>query len=487
MNKKLLSLAVAAGLASSSAMAVDLNNAAAPGSNVYATEIAIGAAGATVLAPTSNNSVTVNAGFSISDSTERYMRFDITGATFTDATGLALAVSDSGGAGGALEVQSSGGAAKDAYVIYEVTASGGDTVATTNDAVLALPNLTVTSIGAIGVTYSLFADAIDAVNNTTANALATNTGTVASAGAATSVTNTTTAGGKLASSLIDVTTGTKKFVAGSGGLTTTTNTIGSVTLADSATAGNQTDGATDVTHAIATASGTLVVTGDFTATQDLTALAPDGTYTAASAVFIDSATPYDCATSSLGATTVTATTATFAAFGAAASTNSAICIKVNSVSTIAAGSYSAVYTPKANTGYTLSATTLTTGTLSKNGSTTILNLALSPTGAYPSFIRVNNTSNIAGDVSITLINDDGDSETFDMGTVSGQTSSALAGQASSGLLNVVDLLTAAQAVDATFALGANSNKLRVSISGEFSTIAAQSITTSIDGNSFTTF
>jgi len=48
-------------------------------------------------------------------------------------------------------------------------------------------------------------------------------------------------------------------------------------------------------------------------------------------------------------------------------------------------------------------------------------------------------------------------------------------------------MAAAQAADATFDLGANSNKLRASISGEFSSIAAQSITTSIDGNSFTTF
>ena len=485
MNKKLLSLAVAAGLASSSAMAVDLN--AGTGSNVYATEIAIGAAGATVLAPVAANNVTVNAGFSISDSTERYMRFDITGATFTDATGLALVVDDSSGAGNALEVLSSGGAATDTYVIYEVTASGAATVATTNDAVLSLPNLSVTSIGAIGVTYSLFADAIDAVNNTTANALATNTGTVASAGAATTVANTTTAGGALASSLIDVTAGAAAFVVGAGGLTTSTNTIGSITLANSATAGNQTDGATDVTHTIATASGTLVVTGDFTATQDLTANAPDGTYTPGTAVFIDNAGATDCGSIDLGASTVTDTTATFAAFGAAASANSVICIAVNGVSTIAAGSYSAVYTPVANTGYTLAATSLNLATLAKNGSTTVLNLALSPTGAYPSFIRVNNTSNIAGDVTITLINDDGDSSAFDLGDVSGQTSSSLAGQASSSLLSLADLMAAGQAADATFDLGANSNKLRVSISGEFSSIAAQSITTSIDGNSFTTF
>ena len=479
MNKKLLSLAVAAGLASSSAMAVDLN--AGTGSNTYATEITVAATG-TNLAAVAGNNVTVNAGFSISDSTERYMRFDITGATF-GSTGLALAVDDSGGAGGALEVQSAGGALADTYVIFEVTASAGDTVGTTNDAVLTMPNLTVTASTAIGVTYALFSNAIDAVNNTTANALVSNTGTVASVAAGTSVANVT---GATTPALIDVTAGAAAFVA-SGGFTTTTNSVGTISLADTAGTQAQVDGATDVTHAIATASGTLVVTGDFTATQDLTALAPDGTYTPGTAVFIDNVTPFDCGTVNLGATTVTDTTASFAAFGAAASTNSALCIAVNGVSTIAAGSYSAVYTPTANTGYTLSATTMTTGTLSKNGSTTILNLALSPTGAYPSFVRVNNTSNIAGAVTMTLINDDGDQVTIDLGDVSGQTSSSLAGQASTGLLNVSDLMAAGQAADATFDLGANSNKLRVSVSGEFSSIAAQSVTTSIDGNSFTTF
>jgi len=146
-------------------MAVDLN--AGTGSNTYATENTVGAAGAVLAGTIAANNVTVNTGFSISDSTERYMRFDITGATFTDATGLALAVDDAGGVGNANEVLSAGGAAADAYVVYEVTASGGNTVATTNDAVLALPNLTVSSIGAIGVTYALFSNAIDAVNNTT--------------------------------------------------------------------------------------------------------------------------------------------------------------------------------------------------------------------------------------------------------------------------------------------------------------------------------
>jgi len=477
MNKKLLSLAVAAGLASSSAMAVDLN--AGTGSNSYASESTISSAGTNLTAAAANN-VTVNAGFSISDSTERYMRFDITGATL-GSTGLALAVDDSSGAGNALEVQSAGGALGDTYVIYEVTASGAQTVGTTNDAVLTMPNLTVTANGAIGVTYALFSNAIDAVNNTTANALVTNSGTVAGVAAGTSVGNVT---GATTPAKIDVTEGAAKFVAG-GGFTTTTNSVGTISLADTAGTQAQTDGATDTTHAVATASGSLVVTGDFTATQDLTSLVPDGTYTLATAVFLDQ-TGADCTNNDDPADALTDTTATWTTFGAAAG-DSVVCIKVNGVGTIAAESYSAVYTPVANTGYTLAATSLNLATLAKNGSTTVLNLALSPTGAYPSFIRVNNTSNIAGDVTITLINDDGDSSAFNLGDVSGQTSSALAGQASTGLLSIADLMAAAQAADATFDLGANSNKLRASISGEFSSIAAQSITTSIDGNSFTTF
>jgi len=485
MNKKLLSLAVAAGVASSSANAVDLN-ATTPVPNVYASEITITPTTGTNLIGVAGNDVTVDAGFTISASATRYMRFDITGATIGVTTGraIALAVADikaDGSTAGsdATETLSAGGTTGDAFVIYEVTSAAANTITPTSNAVLTMPNLTIAAAANIGVTYRLYDNAVDASNNTTANAVVTTTGTIATNTTA----NTLAAVAGVASGTIDVGAAGKTFT-----LAATRSTLGTITFADVASV-NALDGATALTTANATLSGSLVVTGDFTPAQDLTTLVPDGTYTGSS-VFIDSNGTLDCAAhaSDVAATTLTATTATFAGVGAAAAAGSqAVCMIVNGVSTIATGSYSAVYTPVGNTGYTLSPSTLTLNTLAKNGSTQVANLALSPTGAYKNFIRVSNGSNTAGTVSITMYNDDGAAATFALSAVSGEASDTLAGQASSGLMNITDLMAAAVVAVPTFALSTVSNKLRVSVSGEFAGVNVQSITTSIDGNSFSTF
>jgi hypothetical protein len=477
MNKKLLSIAVAAGLASSSAHAVvDLTVTPATGAVVYASELTIGA-GLNLTSATAHDT-TVTAGFTVTPADTRYIRFDLTGATLTDATGLTItsgiAVTD------VVETLSSGGTAGDSFLIYSMAVAATKSLLPAHDIVLTLPNLTITSPASMSITYSMFADATAAVANDAATALATTSGTLASNAAATSVVNLAT--GAVAPGVIDVTDSAKTFV---GGVATTT--LGTISLADSATAGLAADGATDVTHAVATNAGTLVVTGDFTAAQDLTDGAPDGTYTLAN-VFIDHATPFDCASSDNAAATLTGSEATFAAVMGTADSY-ALCMTTNGVSTINEGAYTAVYTPTAVAGYTVAAsTTLTTATLAKNGSTATLNLALSPTGSYPSFIRVSNTAAVAGDVTITLINDDGlSSGAFALASVAGQTTSSLGARASTGLLSMADLFAAAQVALPTFAIGTNSNKFRVIVDGEFGTIAAQSVTTSVDGNSFTTF
>jgi len=486
MDKKLLSLAVAAGVASSSANAVDLN-ATTPAPNVYASEITITPTTGTNLIGVAGNDVTVDTGFTISAASTRYMRFDITGATIGVLTGraMALAVADvnatkTGIAGSsASETLSAGGTAGDAFVIYEVKSAAANTITPTSNAVLTMPNLTISAAANIGVTYRLYDNAIDASNNTTANAVVTNTGSIATSTAA----NTVAAAAGVASGTIDVGANGKTFT-----LAATRSTLGTITFADVANV-NALDGATALTTANATATGTLVVTGDFTAAQDLTTLVPDGTYTGSN-VFVDSNGALDCVAhaSDAAAATLTGTTATFTGFGAAAAAGSrAVCMIVNGVSTIATGSYSAVYTPVGNTGYTLSPSTLTLNTLAKNGSTQVANLALSPTGAYKNYIRVSNGSNNAGTVSITLYNDDGAAATFALSAVAGQTSDTLAGQASTGLMDITDLMAAGVVADATFALSTVSNKLRVSVSGEFAGVDVQSITTSIDGNSFSTF
>lgn len=478
MNKKLLSLAVAAGLASSSAHAVvDLN--AATGTVQIATENTIAAAGTPVLNAGGALNLVVNTGFSISDSTARYMRFDFTGTTFTAAVASAnLAVDDSGGAGGANEVLSTGGAIAGTSVVFEVTASNGNTVQVANDAILSLANFTVAAESGIGVTYRLYDNAVDAVNNDTTKALVTTAGTLASFAA-----GNTTATAVAASENIDVTQGATFFSGSTGDKLTP---IGAVVTTDAAgTQVRAADGATDVTTAVSQATGNLTVTGDFTFTQDLTSGAPDGTYTVAN-VFADT-TSAACAASAVAATTLTGTTAVINLSAVAAGTTAFICVSANGVSTIGEGAYTGSYVTTANAGYDVETTALTLNTLSKNGSTTTLNLALKPGGAFSNFVRVNNTSNITGDVSMTVINDDGASVNINLGDIAGVSSSSLAGQASTDLIGIQAIFDAAQAADSTFALGGNSNKLRVTIDGEFSSIAAQSITLSTDSTTFTTF
>jgi len=488
MDKKLLSLAVAAGLASSSASAINLDTGV--GSNSYATENVISSiAPGTALTEANANNVTVAAGFTVS-TTPKYMRFDLTGATLgaaavtADLVGTETIIANGTAGAGAVETLSAGGAVGDTYAIFEIKANAAlNQVTSANTVAFDMPELDVVAQGTIGVTYTLHSTAVEAVNNSSTTALATKTGSIASftAGTTTAVaiTSTTTP----APTKIDPANNNLSFV---GGLATTN--IGIFTLANVGTNQMAIDGTTDVTHTVKQSANSLVVTGDFSATQDLTLGVPDGTYTLAS-VFIDHTatnTVFDCDNSNTASSALSATSATIA-LPTAADTY-AVCVTTNGVSTINEGSYSAVLTPTATSiAYSAPAVSLTLGSLVKDGSTALLNLALSPTGAYPSFVRITNTSAVAGDVSITLINDDGDSEVFSLSAVSGQSSDSLAALGSTTLISVADLMAAAQAVDATFALGANSNKLRVSITGEFGGIAAQSVTTSIDGNSFSTF
>jgi len=482
MNKKLLSLAVAAGVASSSAIAaVDLTTTPQSAAILYATQLTATALAPLTLTHATAQDTTVEAGFAVDSDAIRFARFDLTGATLGTIGGT-LTLAAGATASDIVETISAGGTITDSYVIFQLVAATTKSIASTTDLVLTLPPLVITADADIGITYGLFADAAGAVANAAGTALASDSGTLASNANTSTVTNLAT--GATAPLLIDVTAGAKLFVGGG-----KTSALGTISVADTAATELAADGATPVTHAVANDAGTLVLTGDFTATQDLAAvtLVPDGTYTVSS-VFLDTTATPDCTTVSDATDSLTATTASWTAVLGAAD-DVALCMTVNGVTAIAPGSYSAVYTPTAVAGYDVTpATTLTTATLTKNGSTAIVNLALSPTGAYKNYVRVSNTTNVAGAVTITLYNDDGlSSGAFNLSGVAGEASDTLAGQASTGLMDVVDLMAAAQVASPTFALSTVSNKLRVSIAGEFVSIDAQSITTSIDGNSFSTF
>jgi len=468
MNKKLLSLAVAAGIAgaSSTAVAVDFT-AAAPDAATIATEQTIGASGNII-----NGALVVAefaAGFSIDDTNVSYVRFDIAGGTFAAQqvdTGAEITTSN---AGGITHTISAGGATTDSYVIYQVVGTANDIGPT--DTVSFTPTTGIVTSGtAVTITYALFETGSDAVNNT--NALATDNGTLIDFAAANN-----TAADSVTTPQINVTTTTGTgavFVGGNPAL------IGAVNTTDTAGVFTNATGVAANTAAVE-ASANLTVTGDFTFTQDLVLGAPNGTY-ATAVVYAN--TNSDCTSgATTAASSVTATTAIIPIAGAGVNY---ICANGNGVSLIAEQTFTASYDSDGAAGYNDESTALTLGTLTKNGATDTQDLVLTPNGAFKNFLRVVNTSNLSGDVSFQLTADDGTTVNgVSLADIAGQSSAALAGQNSTSLININDLYAAAQAADATF--DAAGGKLRVTVTGNFATILLQNVTVSTDNTTFATF
>ena len=134
----------------------------------------------------------------------------------------------------------------------------------------------------------------------------------------------------------------------------------------------------------------------------------------------------------------------------------------------------------AGVGYADESVTGALTAMTKNGSSETLNLLLNPTGAYDNFVRVTNGGTVAGAVFVTMLNDSGDSVTFNFNS-----GTALAAGASSDLVSIDTLYADAQAADATFDVG--TGKLRATFEGEFSGIDVQNISVSTDGTTFFTF
>lgn len=469
MNKKLLSLAVAGAVASGPAFAVDLADTNGGTPQYVATEATVKTTGSTITGPV----VVASAGFSIG-ATDRYMRYDLSSGTWaatqttSDLTGTSLT---------AVAV-AAGGATTDSFVIYQVNAGTG-TVASAND-ITFTPNtgITVKNEDAVNVTYALFETATAASANS-GSTLATDSGPLISF---TAVNNTTakSVATDANKERIDVTQGSTYF---DGGTKDTVSLIGSYQTSDVTSPANiNTATNTTANTTIVESNHTLTVSGDFSFTQDLTNSAPDGTYTNSNVFY---ATANDCTTGKVNSTSLNATTATFSAVSATTS-QLYLCVNANGKSIIPEQTFTGSYVSVPNTGYDAETTALTFETLSKNGSSVTVNLALKPGGAFSNYIRVVNTSNVTGDVSFTMYNDSGDSVSgIDLANVSGQTTSELKGQGSTGVIKIDDMYAAAQAKDSTFDVG--SGKLRLVIDGEFSSITAQSITLSTDNTSFTTF
>ena len=111
----------------------------------------------------------------------------------------------------------------------------------------------------------------------------------------------------------------------------------------------------------------------------------------------------------------------------------------------------------------------------KNASEDVVTFLTKPDGAFASFVRITNPTDSGGSVDVTLFNDAGDSVRFALSDVvqnNGVNAPAsLGANASTDIIAVEDLFTAAQAEDPNFEVGdpsmGGSNKLRIKVEGQF--------------------
>jgi hypothetical protein len=482
MKKNLMrtAVAVAAISAGTSALATDKDYTAAtsPAAIPIANEAIISAATGTAVGAVTGN-LTFDTGFAVSNTASRYMRVDLSSGTWAAAQ-PAGQVQMGAAAGTTTESLAAGGTTTTSFVIYEVVAASASKASSATTDVIFTPatGITVKDKADVNITYSLYETAGDAVSQT--SALATDTGALITFTDVTTVTNTDST---TTAPLIDVTVATKTGKVFAGGLST--GLVGVVNVADTA-AIELLDGTAASTSSL-TASNVLTVTGDMTFMQDLdTNNSPDGTYTLANA-FVDN--DNDCAVAStlVGDEAETVTDANMT-FTTTAYNNDVlyVCVTANGVTDIPVQAFSGNYSTVGATGYASESTDLTLFSHAKNGSSVTKNLVLNPTGNYKNFLRVSNLSTITGDVSFSLTNDSGTTvNNVLLGSISGQSSSSLAGGNSTSMIDIADLYAAAQALVATFDVG--TGKLRVTVSGNFGTMDVQNITTATDNTSFDTF
>ena len=391
----------------------------------------------------------------------------MTGGTWGAAlTSASLAYAKTGGTGVATTALVAGGLTTDSTAQFRVSTTGvlnnADTLTLAYNVAGANALATATTTGGPTLAFSI----VDTIGNVDTPGAAT---VIAKSGEAITLSSATTA----SAPNIDVTNGSSQFTGGS----TLAFDLGNFTITDG-NANVDKDGTTNSqlnTTDLAVTTATAVITGDFSASLGVDADANTTTF--------DGVQISTCAT--LNATTLTATTATFVIPAATAKT--AVGTACNITMNVDGTTIIASQTPslQVDIDYTtagLADESLTANltALTKNGSSVTEQLLLNPTGAYDNFVRVTNGGTVAGVVFATLINDAGDSVSFNFNG-----GASMAAGSSSDLVSIADLYADAQAADATFDVG--TGKLRAVFEGEFSNIDAQAITVSTDGTTFATF
>lgn len=435
MKKTLLALAVAA--LSANAFAVNLDNNT--GIQSYAQEISVAAAGTKLDLVTA----TVKAGFALA--TDGYVRFNLAnGAKFAAGSTPALVgTATGGGAAASTYTISAGGAGQD-FVIFRTDGNGIEI----DDSLELRASVAVVNKSAVGVTYNLYETAANAVAQS--GALSTRSGTLLNFRSALDVTAVSAVG----TARIDaISKESKEFDNG--------NTAVQVDL---------TDLNADVDTTVLLANGTNIAALANIASAHSWTL--NGNFSAAVAAtgLADGAGNFTIAADKQSATR--------------AGADGLVTYTVTGADEIAETTVSAVFSATPVAGYTIPSITIANAAvLSKNGNTADVDLALNPNGRFSNFVRISNKDTIPGAFSLRVIADDGQSVSFPLSAVEGQ-SSTLAAGASTTQMTIQQIFDAAQA--AGLALSGE-GKLRLQVTGQVNALDVQTYTVATDGTTFSTF
>ncbi|MFQ2063727.1 hypothetical protein ACK35R_01675 [Aeromonas veronii] len=433
MKKTLIALAVA-GL-SFNAMAVNLNaDKPADTTSKYPKELAISAG--TVVADATAEQVLVKAGVSL---TTPYVRFELANAKFEDVPALAT------DAGADFEWVLTAGGKGENYAVFNKKLKAGGTANSIIGEVLTLSaakGLKLETQSKVDVTYSIHETAAGAINKT--GALLTKSGTVLD------FVDSLVVSAKPATGVKEIelapTTATDKGKIFTGDVAKKLETPFISLSVDTVTDLKKQDG-TDAALSDLIASGTWTLSGDFSARKDVDAVTGGFKATDSKAV-LASAAPDD-----LTADTV---------------------YNVGGTKLINGGVYGAELTVVPKTGYVFgSYKTANAVEIKKNGSSTEIDLALNPVGAYDNYVRVTNKGSAAGEVTFNVINDQGEVKQTTLASVLGADKGMLAAGASTTQINIKDIADKAgfTAVDGKLRLVIDTTIPR---KGEDSMVVAQS-------------
>jgi hypothetical protein len=441
------------------------------GTVTYASELA--GTGGTYTNSSNLLDVITNFGFSVTSSSAKYVRLDLGGGALFKTSNPTAVIS---AATGTTTTFSQGGLSKN-YVIFEIKTLY--TISTTSRVTFQPKAIGVSSTSPVTVTYGIYGDPGDAVAKT--GVLYTKSGTLLS------FTNGLVASAtKVKGAVIDVAENSKKFEAATSGSSEKLDSkIGEPVVEIQTSPSTPIHPDTGVAVALTdflTSEAYITVTGDFSCAQN-----DDGTYTgdALNRVFID--TSGNCDSVDIAASTLTANSAKFIIGDSGLTSSTDVCIKAEGTPEIIEGTYSATLTPGVST--TGERDFGDIGYLVDNGSTDMMNFALTPEGTYACYIRVSNLSSMAGDVFMTVYADSGAYVTFGISAIDGIDSDELPAYGSTDFLpstiSIDNVYKACTALDATNFPEGYTGKLRIRVKGAFAGgISIQGLTTAKSGDSF---